>query len=99
MQHAVGQSRTNRSWLALVGSRAVWNQARHLLHVAGSSPAQVPERKAEGEAFGQKHRLAMEEKNTKEAEEKGPTRQMRGKILQFAGKMRANGLGGGLLNN
>ena len=55
--------------------------------------SRVLERKADGKAIGQKHGQepgrAMEQKNTQEGEEKQPSTPLRGKILQFAGKMRA----------
>jgi len=61
-------------------------------------PSRVLEPKADGKAVDQEHGDAMDEKNTQEGEEKQPSAPLRGKILQFAGKMRANGLGGNGLN-
>ena len=60
--------------------------------------SRVLERKADGNAIVQENRRAMEQKNNTEGEEKQPSTPLRGKILQFAGKMRANGLGGEQLN-
>jgi hypothetical protein len=60
--------------------------------------SRVLERKADGNAIVQENRRAMEQKNNTEGEEKQPSTPLRGKILQFAGKMRANGLGGKHLN-
>jgi hypothetical protein len=56
-------------------------------------------RKADGKAIAKEQGRAMEQKNTQEGEEKQPSTPLRGKILQFAGKMRANVLAGDGLNH
>ena len=55
-------------------------------------------RKADHGVFTQARSSTMEPKNGSGKEEKKTVVPSRGKILQFAGKMRANGLGGDLLN-
>jgi hypothetical protein len=55
-------------------------------------------RKADHGVFTQARCSTMEPKNGSGKEEKKTVVPSRGKILQFAGKMRANGLGGDLLN-
>jgi integrase len=60
---------------------------------AASEPAQ--DRLAHGSVSIQEHSLIMKRKNTREGEERNPTAvPSRGKILLFAGKMRARNLGG-----
>jgi integrase len=54
--------------------------------------------KADHGVFTQARSSTMEPKNGSGKEEKKTVVPSRGKILQFAGKMRANGLGGDLLN-
>jgi hypothetical protein len=50
--------------------------------------SRVLEPKADGKAIVQEHGRAMEQKNNAEVEEKQPSTPLRGKNLQFAGKMR-----------
>jgi integrase len=64
-----------------------------------TASAKAPERSADAGVSTQERSFMMERKNTTEGEEEKTVVPSRGKILQFAGKMRANNLGGGLLSD
>ena len=63
-----------------------------------TTSAQNPESEVNPGALVQERSSAMERRSASEGEEKKKEVPSRGKLLQFAGKMRANGLGGNLLN-
>ncbi|QNI32817.1 site-specific integrase [Alloacidobacterium dinghuense] len=64
----------------------------------GATFAQNPESEVNPRAFVQERSSTMERRSASEGEEKKKEVPPRGKLLQFAGKMRANSLGGNLLN-
>jgi hypothetical protein len=63
-----------------------------------ATSARAPESEVDPRALVQERSSTKERKSASEGEEKKKDVPSRGKLLQFAGKMRANHLGGDLLN-
>jgi hypothetical protein len=64
-----------------------------------ATSAETPESEVDPGAFVQEQSSTIERRSAKEGEEKKKEVPPRGKLLQFAGKMRAKGLGADPLNS